>query len=169
MPTDVDAAASSVTGGLLGRLGELLDRDARLVAAAAEDLATSWTGRSSVTVRRRLDALTSGSRALAAEVTRARAAFQGLATEAAEIEAALARLRSRAAVAGLAVEADGVRHRPGLRGLADPATESRLEATRSTLDDELARLRTRRSEAVAALLEALDPGVAAGVAAACRG
>ncbi len=169
MASEVDASAASVTGGLLGRLGHRLTGDAAAVSIAAEELGRSWSGPASVAARRRLDTVADGSRALAAEVGRASAAFQSLATEAAEIDAALARLTSRATVAGLVVDDLGVHQRPGLRGLADPATEARAEATRAALDAELHGLRDRRSAAVAALLAALDPAVAARVAGACRG
>jgi hypothetical protein len=169
VPNDVDASAASVTGGLLGRFGARLATDTRSVANAAERLGETWPGPASVAARRRVDTVVDGGRALAAEVGRAGAAFQSLATEAAEIDAALNRLTSRAAVAGLVVDDLGVHHRAGLRSVGDPTTEARLAATREALDAELATLRSRRDAAVSTLLSALDPAVAARVAADCRG
>lgn len=169
MPNDVDASAASVTGGLLGRFGARLATDTSAVANAAEQLGETWRGPASVAARRRIDTVVEGGRALAAEVGRASAAFQSLATEAAEIDAALARVTSRASVAGLVVDDSGVHHHVGLRSVGDPATEARLAATREALDAELAGLRSRREAAVTTLLTALDPAVAARVAGACRG
>jgi hypothetical protein len=158
-----------VTGGLLGRFGARLESDARAVANAAEQLGGSWSGPASVAARRRIDTVVEGGHALSAEVARASAAFQALATETAELDAALARLASRATVAGLVVDDLGVHHRPGLRSVSDPATEARLASTLATRDAELVALRARQDAAVATLLATLDPPVAARVAAACRG
>ncbi len=169
MPSEPDGGAASVTGGLLGRLADRLRLDGRDVGTASSGLADTWTGPASLAARRRLRTLTEGSSRLAVELERASTAFQTLATETAEVEAALRRVRSRASVAGLLVDDVGVHHRPGLRAVADPAAELRLETTREALDAEHAALRTRSATAVAALLAALDPTVAEGVAAACRG
>jgi hypothetical protein len=169
VPSDVDASAASVTGGLLGRFGARLASDSRAVANAAERLRDSWSGPASVAARRRIDTVVDGGHALSAEVGRASTAFQALATEVAELDAALARLSARATVAGLVVDDLGVHHRPGLRSVSDPATEARLVSTRESLDAELSALRARQDAAVGTLLATLDPAVAARVAAACRG
>lgn len=168
MVSDIDSTSASVTGGILGRHGERIGADAESVVRATEELGRSWTGPSSVAARRRIDTLTDGAVTLAGEMSRASAAFQSLATEVAELDGALARLQSRAAVAGLVVDDLGVHHRPGPRPVADPATEARLESTRVALDQELGALGVRRRTAVTGLLRALDPAAASRVAAACR-